>query len=575
MQKNNDFVNDLVSRMTVEQKIGALLTLGFAGTVPRPHIYDFVERWHCGGLRLSCDMRTFGSYVNPADPSAAVSFERDTGIKYKKSPPYCTASQYKAVLDGLQERALRRPLGLPLHFSFDQEGGSSADFCFGGVHLFPKPMGLAATGDPRLAYEAALALARQCRAVGFNWVHSPVLDVCSEPGNPEIYTRSYSDDAAVVAQYAAQTCRGLRDGGLIATGKHFPGRGHSTMDAHFGVPVIDVDRDTLYSRELLPYRELLAQGVLPAIMIAHSIFPALDADNIATVSPKILTGLLREEMGFEGVITTDSMTMGAVAARYGVANACALALEAGADLVLMKAENGLVQDTVNAIRAFVECGRITPAMLDDKVYRVLALKHSMGLFGTPAQKAPEQTLREPAISALAQDIARRSVLVARDEQHVLPLTADKKVLVAEQKVKEFNDMDWHSGLLYEACLRRSRNVDYLETAYSYDEQDRQALTARAPHYDLLVITSYFLRGTLPNRTWLETFLKTCPVPVLIVTNTPFEQLSVPRNAKNVAVTFATSPANIEATAELLFGEVEARAQMPVSNGLARTSRPVD
>ncbi len=120
-------------------------------------------------------------------------------------------------------------------FSFDQEGGSSADFSFGNVTIFPKPMGLTATGDPALAYRCALAVAQQSRAVGFSWVHSPVLDVCSEPENPEIYTRAYSDDAKVVAQYAEQTCRGLKEGGLIATAKHFPGRGHSKTDAHFAV----------------------------------------------------------------------------------------------------------------------------------------------------------------------------------------------------------------------------------------------------------------------------------------------------------------------------------------------------
>lgn len=448
MQKDNVFIRNLVADMTLEEKIGALLTLGFAGTVARPHIYDFIEKYHCGGLRLSCDMRSFGSYVDPHSNRAVVSVERAGGIKYKGAAPVPTATQYKAVLDDLQAAARRRPHGIPLHFSFDQEGGSSADFCFGGVNLFPKPMGLAATGDPLLAYEVARAVARQSRAVGFNWVHSPVLDVCSEPQNPEIYTRAYSDDAETVAAYAAESCRGFRDGGMIATGKHFPGRGHSDVDAHFQVPVIRVDRETLLRRELLPYRKLIAEGLLPSIMIAHSIFPAIDPDNIATVSRKVITGLLREELGFTGVITTDSMTMGAIATRYGVANACALALEAGADLVLMKAENELVGQTVEAIRAFVEAGRLPD--LDDKVYRVLELKYRYGLFYDAGDHnaPPEEVLADPAIRTLAQTVARRSVLVARDRAGLLPLPQEKRILVVEQKVKEYNDAAWHSGILY-------------------------------------------------------------------------------------------------------------------------------
>ena len=566
MQKDNVFIRNLVADMTLEEKIGALLTLGFAGTVARPHIYDFIEKYHCGGLRLSCDMRSFGSYVDPHSNRAVVSVERAGGIKYKGAAPVPTATQYKAVLDDLQAAARRRPHGIPLHFSFDQEGGSSADFCFGGVNLFPKPMGLAATGDPLLAYEVARAVARQSRAVGFNWVHSPVLDVCSEPQNPEIYTRAYSDDAETVAAYAAESCRGFRDGGMIATGKHFPGRGHSDVDAHFQVPVIRVDRETLLRRELLPYRKLIAEGLLPSIMIAHSIFPAIDPDNIATVSRKVITGLLREELGFTGVITTDSMTMGAIATRYGVANACALALEAGADLVLMKAENELVGQTVEAIRAFVEAGRLPD--LDDKVYRVLELKYRYGLFYAAGDHnaPPEEVLADPAIRTLAQTVARRSVLVARDRAGLLPLPQEKRILVVEQKVKEYNDAAWHSGILYEDCLACSPNVDYLETAYTYDEEDRRRILAALPGADIIVFTSYFLRGNLSNREFLEQVIAESGKPAVVVSNTPFEEISVPRNAETVIITFATSPENIRVTAGVLFGRITPEGRMPVANG---------
>ena len=566
MQKDNVFIRNLVADMTLEEKIGALLTLGFAGTVARPHIYDFIEKYHCGGLRLSCDMRSFGSYVDPHSNRAVVSVERAGGIKYKGAAPVPTATQYKAVLDDLQAAARRRPHGIPLHFSFDQEGGSSADFCFGGVNLFPKPMGLAATGDPLLAYEVARAVARQSRAVGFNWVHSPVLDVCSEPQNPEIYTRAYSDDAETVAAYAAESCRGFRDGGMIATGKHFPGRGHSDVDAHFQVPVIRVDRETLLRRELLPYRKLIAEGLLPSIMIAHSIFPAIDPDNIATVSRKVITGLLREELGFTGVITTDSMTMGAIATRYGVANACALALEAGADLVLMKAENELVGQTVEAIRAFVEAGRLPD--LDDKVYRVLELRYRYGLFYDAGDHnaPPEEVLADPAIRTLAQTVARRSVLVARDRAGLLPLPQEKRILVVEQKVKEYNDAAWHSGILYEDCLACSPNVDYLETAYTYDEEDRRRILAALPGADIIVFTSYFLRGNLSNREFLEQVIAESGKPAVVVSNTPFEEISVPRNAETVIITFATSPENIRVTAGVLFGRITPEGRMPVANG---------
>lgn len=566
MERKNEFVNHLISQMSLDEKIGAVLTLGFAGAVPRRHIYEFIEKYYCGGLRLSCDMRTFGNYVDPKSAKTVVSVEGDSGCKYKADAPICTASEYKEVLDDLQAAARRRHLSIPLHFSYDQEGGSSADFCFGGVNLFPKPMGIRATNDPAMAYEVAKAVARQSKAVGFNWVHSPVLDVNSDPRNPEIYTRAYSDNAEDVAAYAMESCRGFKEGKMIATGKHFPGRGHSDIDAHFQVPVIDVDYDTMLKRELLPYKELIEKDVLPSIMIAHSIFPAIDPDNIATVSKKVITGLLREKMGFEGVITTDSMTMGAIATRYGVAHACAMALEAGADLVLMKAENQLVEETIEEIRRFVTEGILPEEQLDEKVYRVLELKYRYGLFfdGEAHGEAPEQIIKDRAIQELAKTVARRSVLIARQENGALPLKKGEKVLIVEQKVKNYNTMQWHSGILFENCIRYGEQVSYLETAYTYDEQDKERISKAAEQYETIVFTSYFIRGKLSNREWLEQWLKEHPDKrVVIVSNTPYEELTVPHQARNVVITFATSPENIKVTAGVLFGEIVPEGVWPL------------
>ena len=568
MEKKNTYIRDLIARMSLEQKIGAVLTLGFAGTVPRAHIYKYIEEYHCGSLRLSCDMRQFGSYVDPNGNKTVVKLENADGIRFKGPAPVPTAGQYKAVLDELQSRARKRPLSIPLHFSYDQEGGSSADFFFGGVNLFPKPMGIRAMNDADMAYRIAKAVARQGKAVGFNWVHSPVLDVNSEPANPEIYTRAYSDDAREVARYARETCRGLKEEKMIATGKHFPGRGHSDVDAHFQVPVIDVDKKTMEERELLPYKELIAEDLLPSIMIAHSIFPAIDPDNIATVSKKVITGLLREELGFQGVIATDSMTMGAIATRYGVANACALSLEAGADLVLMKAENHLVEEVIDKIRSFVEEGRIPMEELEDKVYRILNLKYEYGLFGPAGEgEEPEKVLQEEGIRQLARQAARRSVLIARDREESIPVTGEK-ILVIEQKVKEYNDIQWHSGILFEACQGYRPDIRYLETSYSYDDTDKSQITQALTEYDTVIATNYFLRGKAKNRDFWEEQISLHPeVKIIIVSNTPYEQLSIPGNAGNVLLTFATSPENIRAAAAVLFGEMEPEGVWPLKKML--------
>jgi beta-N-acetylhexosaminidase len=405
--------------------------------------------------------------------------------------------------------AASRPLGLPLHFSYDQEGGTSADFWYDGVNIFPKPMGLRATGDPQLAYAAAKAVARQSKAVGFSWIHSPVLDVNSDPMNPEIYTRAYSDVAEEVAEYAVKTCEGFKELNLIATGKHFPGRGDSTVDAHFEMPVIKVDKETMMARELLPYRELIKRDLLPSIMIAHSIFPAFDEVDIATVSKPILTGLLRDKMGFDGVITTDSMTMGGVAVRYGVANACAMSLEAGADLVLMKAENSLVGETFGKIKEFVKTGRISEAELDRKVYRVLKAKYDNGLFEPRTREEPESVYRDPGIVSLSKRIAKHSVLTRKSRD--LPLGRTGKMLVIEQINKTPNDFYWHPGILYSNCLKYYGGIDYLETAYTYDENDRERIWGNIAKYDTVIVTNFYVRGKLSNNAFIEELIpKTLP-----------------------------------------------------------------
>jgi beta-N-acetylhexosaminidase len=562
MEKKNKYIKNLISKMSLDEKVGALLTLGFAGTLVRPHIYEDIMKYHCGGLRLTPHARLFGSYVDPKSGKSIMDVVDLKGYKKGVHAPYATASEYKKILDELQTLAMSRPHGIPLHFSLDQEGGTSADFNFGGVNLFPKPMGIRATGDSRLAYEVAKAVSKQSRAVGFNWIHSPVLDINSDPNNPEIYTRSYSDRVEEVIEYAEESCRGFKEAGLIATGKHFPGRGDSALDAHFEMPVINVDKKTLMNRELLPYKVLIEKGLLPSIMIAHSIFPAIDENDVATVSPKVLTGLLREELGFEGVITTDSMTMGGIAVRYGVANACAMALEAGADLVLMKAENGLVGETFDSIKKFVEEGRIKD--IDDKVYRVLSLKYEYGLFnsGTVSRENVEDVLKDERIINLSKLVAKKSVLVARDKQKALPLSKEDRVLVIEQINKTPNDMYWHPGILFKNCIKYNKNVEYLETEYTYDENDRSNILNAVKRFDTIVITNFYVRGSLSNNEFISELVKDKSKKIIVVTNTPYK-LSIPDGADNVIITFATSPNNIEVTAGALFGEINAEGEWPV------------
>lgn len=556
----NTFVDELISRMTLEQKIGAVLTLAFTGLVPGQNVLDYVTKYHCGGLRLT-PVAKAGATIQYIDPKSGAAATKSAGHSLA---PVCTAADYKATLDKLRKLAKSRPLGLPLHFSFDQEGGISSNMYF--ANTFPQPMGLRATNDPKTAYLVAKAIAEQSRAIGVHWIHSPDVDINSDARNPEIGVRAYSDKAEEVAQYAIEACKGFKDGGLIATAKHFPGRGASIVDAHYAVPTIDVDRETLYAREILPYKELIDTGLLPAIMIAHTIYPALDPDNVATVSKPIITGILREELGFEGVITTDSMTMGGIAKRYGVAQACAMALEAGADLVLMKAQNHLVEDTIAAIRSFIEEGRITMEEMDKKIYRILNTKYEYGLFHDYEQDDvdPMAVINSSKLVQLAKDVAKRSTIIARNQGNVLPLKPEEKVLVVEQKNNFYNTPKWHSGILYENCLKYSGNVTYMEVGFNWSEEEKESIKASLSSYDKIIITNYYDRASLCNKDALIELLSDTDAKIVVITSNPYEEISVPHNAKNLIVTFGDTPNNAEALAGILYGKINAEGVWPVA-----------
>ncbi len=564
---SNKVVANIIKKMTFDQKVGAVMTLGFSGTVVRPHIYEAIQKYHCGGLRLTPGSRTFGSYVDPKNGKMIINVEDTKGYKKGINSPTVTAMEYKQILDDLQILAMQRPLAIPLHFSFDQEGGSNADFFFGGVNIFPKPMGLRATGDSRLAYEVAMAISRQSRATGFNWIHSPDLDINVNPNNPGICTRSYSDRLDDVIEYAEQSCLGFKKGGLIATGKHFPGRGESSVDPHYAELSIDIDQETLFKRELMPYKYLIEKELLPAIMIAHCIYPKIDGDIVSTVSKKIVTGIARDYLGFNGVITTDSMTMGAISTRYKVDEACAMALQAGADLVLMKAENELVESTFNTIKRYVGQGKITEQELDEKVYRILNCKYEYGLFhyGTNWSEQPEAAIQDPGIIRLSKLVAKKSVLIYKDQKSVLPLSKSGKLLIIEQRRTDVNTIHWHPGIFFKHCMKYNPEATYLEIDFTPDETDLANIRDLVKKFDTIVITSFFYRSSKGNADIVAEVAAERSKKVIVIANTPYPN-SIPEGADTVVITFATSPHNMEAAAGVLFGDVHAEGEWPVAYG---------
>ena len=311
-----------------------------------------------------------------------------------------------AKLNRLQQRSR-----LPLLVTSDLEGGTSIRLV-GGTFL-PPNMGVGAAGSDSLAYQMGRITALEGRAVGIHLAFAPVADVNNNPANPIINTRSFGEDPAEVGRLAAAEIRGIQDHGMLATAKHFPGHGDTGTDSHLALPVIASDWSRLDSVELVPFRAAIAAGV-KVVMSAHIALPGIDRGHVrpGTVVPEILTGILRDSLGFDGLVVTDALNMSGVAAAYG-AEAGVRAFLAGADLLLQPADPA---EAIRAMEAALARGEITPERLDRSVRRVLEIKKSLGLFRrrTVALDSVPMIVGSAEFQSEARAMAARSVVMVKD-----------------------------------------------------------------------------------------------------------------------------------------------------------------
>jgi beta-N-acetylhexosaminidase len=297
--------------------------------------------------------------------------------------------------------------------AIDQEGGVVTRLRH-PFAVFPSQMAQAATGNPRMAYKVARAMAREMHAVGIRWNFAPVLDVNNNASNPVIGVRSFGGDPAQVAEFGVAALTGYRAGGVTACGKHFPGHGDTHLDSHVDLPTVDFGWERLEAVELAPFRAAISAGI-PTLMTAHIRFPAVD-DLPATLSGKMLEGVLRQRLGFGGLIITDALNMKAIADVYGPGESTVRAIQAGADMALTLFGVDDVRAAHRALVVAVRDGAIPERRFHNAVERVMSLKRWV------AAQAPSRRLSFPvaAHQTLARQVAAASVMVTRD-QGVLPI----------------------------------------------------------------------------------------------------------------------------------------------------------
>ncbi|MDZ7261061.1 MAG: hypothetical protein ONB05_02940 [candidate division KSB1 bacterium] len=582
MSKERDaFINKKLASMSLEEKVGQLLTFTRRGAMITPSGIEQITRLHCGGLCLepyaleTCKNLYWGrSQIDPNfKPPKGYFTIANTYFAGKTFGISIRPDEYTKDLNKLQKIALSRPSGIPLHMTIDFEGDFKNDYMSGGIRQFPPPMGMAAIGDLELTYKIGLTIARQLSAIGVTQMYSPVCDVNINPKNPEIGIRAFSDDPEICAKFAVALVKGLQDGGIAATAKHFPGRGDSATDAHDVLDVIKVDKKRMQEVELVPFKAAIGAGV-KAIMTGHSVYPAYDDKFPATLSEKILTGLLREELGFEGVIVSDAIGMAAILKQWPLPRACALAIKAGCDTILLKADDESRSQCFFGIKQAIENGEISEDRLNDAVRRLLIMKYDQGLFEKAGTMDPEKAqaiASSHEVIDFSWEVAKKALLIMRDDKKLLPLNPNQKILVIEQRIPyEFVGKDpyHHTHMFCEAMVNHSTNLILTDTEFSAFEDEIEECLELAKQADLVVMTNYYARIVKSgNNQLLVKKLKQAGHKVVVVTNYPYIE-GTTQEADAVVCNFSATPDSIRVSTDLLFGKIQpcATTKLPIKLG---------
>jgi beta-N-acetylhexosaminidase len=583
-KERDAFISKKLAKMSLEEKVGQLLTFTRRGAMITPSGIEQITRLQCGGLCLepyaleTCRNLYWGNsqidqnFKKPADYFTI----SNTYFAGKTFGISIRPEEYTKDLNRLQKIAIKRPSGLPLHMTIDFEGDFKNDYMSGGIRQFPPPMGMAAIGDVKLTYEIGLTIAKQLSAIGVTQMYSPVCDVNINPQNPEIGVRAFSDDPEVCAKHAVALVKGLQDGGIAATAKHFPGRGDSATDAHDVLDIIRADKKRMQEVELVPFKAAIAAGV-KAIMTGHSVYPAYDDAYPTTLSEKLLTGLLREELGFDGVIVSDAIGMAAILKQWPLPRACALAIKAGCDTILLKADDESRSQCFFGIKQAVETGELSEERVDDAVKHLLAMKYDQGLFKKAGKMDPKKAQAYASskhVVDLSWSVAKRALMILRDDRKVLPLDPKQKVLVIEQRIPyEFVGKDpyMHTHMFCEAMVNHSTNLILTDTDFSATEDEIAECLKLAHQADLVVMTNYYARIVKAgNNRLLAKQLKEAGHRLVLVTNSPYVE-GTTREADAVVCSFSGTPDSIRASADLLFGKIKpsAKTKLPITLGVQK------
>lgn len=532
-------LNALIAKMTLEEKIGQMLIVGFSGQSlsQSPELGTMIEQYHIGGVVML--------ESNAHDPQ-----------------------QISALTSDIQALAMSSGARLPLFVSINHEGGIVVRITE-GVTGFPGNMGIAATGEVENAYLSAALAAQELRAMGINMNLAPVLDINDNPLNPVIGVRSFSDDPLVVAKYGKLTIQGFQENGVLAVAKHFPGHGSVDVDSHGGLPMLKKDLDEIWQHELYPFSLAVDAGVA-SIMTAHISVPAIDESGLpATLSYPILTQILREKMHYDGLIMTDSLGMAGVSEGRGQAKAAVESIKAGADIVLSTSPMNAHTQIFHALIDAVHNGYIAQEQVDSSVLRILRAKYGFGLLSLPPLEALE-VIGNSRNKMFAEEMASQAVTVLRDDANNIPLKSPPAhILVVSPD--HLSSTASGQGTLFGELLRQAGYsvTEVVLNLNSVESRNQVYAMARTQYYDSIVFGEWELikREVNWGDQWQATliaYLNGLDSPLIVIAwHNPAAIVRCPADVSFLTA-YGNTDAQVKAIIGVLTGELGQKGQLPMT-----------
>jgi beta-N-acetylhexosaminidase len=516
-------VANLFASMSPAARAGQMMSVAFHGTKITPALEAMIRGRSVGGVILYSE-----------------NFDSDAG-------------KAKSLIADLS-RIAREAKVAPLFFSIDQEGGAVVRIAQGAT-ILPGNMALAATPDPADSVRKAVAItARDLRAIGVNFELAPDADVNNEPRNPIILNRSFGSDPQRVASLVTVATKAFADAKLLCCAKHFPGHGATTTDSHTGLPLLDVDRARLDAVELVPFKAAIAAGT-PAIMSAHIRIPALDPtpDLPVTLSRRVMTDLVRTQLGFDGLLVTDDLEMGALTQTRSESQAGYDAFLAGADFLLFRFDEGAQTDAHDRLTRGITTDQAALTRSGDSVGRILAAKERFGILDG---SAPSGTAGSDTDRAMADELARASITVLRSGG--LPLRG--RIFVVSPVNPDIAIITDQPSL-GQVLAQRLPNVSTQTITLSPVQADIDRAVAAARAADVVVMGAADL-FSYPQQALLAKALQAVKPTVLVSLRSPYDILSAPGVAGYVCAYTGREP-TLRALADVLSGARAPTGALPV------------